>query len=711
MSTEKSTQTSNLTAILFGVFAVVCVGAFLVFRGSDFGQLPKLNGNLGGGPLAGFEGMRNSFVGVLFALLIWVSWFGLGNFVARYINVDGIENRSPVLELVRNTAIGAAIWSLIWFFLGLLGLYSGVVAAIAIVVGIALAALSFSSIRGSNDEGRVSEKSSIFDRTLLALIAIPLILAFVASLAPPTAKDTLLYHFAVPKAFIAQHSNAFIDGNIASYLSLGTEMHTVWAMLLGGFANLRAAETVAGVTIFLFFPLLLLAIFGWAREIGISRRWSLIVTVMVATIPTAYHVASSGYIDLSLALYVTLAIYGLSRWWKEQTNAWIVMTAIFLGAALAIKLTTVLVFAAFALIVLLRARNPVAIAPGSDAHSAGKIVMNGFAALLLASAIASPWYLRTWKATGSPVFPFYMSIWKGEANGWDVERSNLFQGMNSQYGGEQKTAVDYLLAPVNISVIAQPEDARHFDGVLGVTFLIGLPIPIWALWKFELPVGAKIGAGIAAIMFLFWLFSSQQLRYLLPIVPVLAIAIAASAEAIAARRTQLYLVWKYSLVVASVAGILTTTAWFLQKAPLRVALGGETRDQYLTRNLDYYPYFQTVNADTAADAKVWLINMRRDTYNIERPVFSDYLFEDWTLRKMVWESRSVSELRTKTSAMGIKYVLTRYDFLFDFDKSSLVDDKKPRAENEAKLKIAKDFILDPANTVRADNKFSLIKVF
>jgi len=108
---------------------------------------------------------------------------------------------------------------------------------------------------------------------------------------------------------------------------------------------------------------------------------------------------------------------------------------------------------------------------------------------------------------------------------------------------------------------------------------------------------------------------------------------------------------------------------------------------------------------------VWLINMRRDTYNLDRPVFSDYLFEDWTLRKMVWDARSVPELRAKVVAMGIKYVLTRHDFLFDYDKSTIVDDKKSRPENEAKLKIAKDFILDPANTIQSDEKFSLIKVF
>ena len=694
---------NGFSAILFAVFAVVAIIAFLAFRGSDVGQLPILIGNLGGGPLAGFEGVRDSVVGTIAAVLIGISWVGLGSFVARFIKFENSENHSPVLELARNTAIGAAIWSLVWFFLGLLGLYSGITAVIAIAVGIALAAVSFGHVRAAKDKRRVPEKPSGFDKALFALIVIPLILAFIASLAPPTAKDTLLYHFALPKAFVAQHSNAIIDGNIASNLALGGEMHSVWAMLLGGSLNARAAETAAGATVFLFFPLLLMTIFGWLREIGISRRWSLIAVAIVATVPTAFYVASSGYIDIALALFVTLAIYSLCRWWKAQTSGWVVMILIFLGAALAIKLTTVVVFAAFALVILLRAR---------DANDgAAKILIGGFAALILAGVIASPWYMRTWMATGSPVFPFYMSIWKGSGENWDVERSNLFQAMNSQYGGEQKTALDYVLAPVNISVIAQPEDAKYFDGVLGVAVLIGLPILIWGLWKFDLPVEAKIGAGIAAIMFLFWLFSSQQLRYLLPILPVLAVAIAASAKAIAGNRELLRRVWQYSLIAAAIAGTLTTTAWFLQKAPLRVALGGETRDQYLTRNLDYYPYYQTVNADTPADAKIWLINMRRDTYNIERPVFSDYLFEDWTLRKMVWESRSVQELRAKTAAMGVQYVLARHDFLFDYDKSTLVDDKKPRAENDAKLKIAKDFILDPERTIRADNKFSLIKVF
>jgi hypothetical protein len=168
---------------------------------------------------------------------------------------------------------------------------------------------------------------------------------------------------------------------------------------------------------------------------------------------------------------------------------------------------------------------------------------------------------------------------------------------------------------------------------------------------------------------------------------------------------------QFSLVIAAGASTLISAAWFAQRAPLRVVFGGESRDSFLTRNLDYYSYYQWINAETAPDARVWLINMRRDTYNLERPAMSDYLFEDWTLRNMLWDVRSTEELRSEAAALGVQYILVRHDFLFDYDRSSLVDDRRPRSENEVKLRMAREFLLDPARTIKADNKFSLTKVF
>lgn len=703
MPTEKvETSSPGFAApLLMALWAIVLLIAFFANRGGDVGQFGKLVGNLSGGPLFGWEGFRDSLLGGMMALAVFASWFGLGSLITKFVPREQSENHSHVLEIVISVAVGAAAWSVVWFFLGVAGLYYPLVAAGMIFLGMPLMLYGGVRLREMRKESRAPQKASRSDWFLFLLIAVPVILALIGSMAPPTAKDTLLYHFALPKAFIAQHSNAFVEGNIASYLALGAEMHNVWAMLLGGLLDQRAAEAAAGVVNWLFFPLLLAAVFGWARELDISRRSSLIAVFVVATVPSAYHVASSAYIDLELALYVLLAVYGLTRWWRTQENGWLIVMAVFLGASLSIKLTTLFIFAAIALVIVFRARE-------AKENGAGRMIALGFGSLVLASVIASPWYLRTWKATGSPLFPFYMSMWKGEAPGWDVDRSNLFQTMNSNYGGAQKSMVDYLVSPWNISVTAQPEESRYFDGVIGVAFLIGLPLLIFALWKLEMPVEVKICVGVSGIMFLFWLFSSQQLRYLLPILPLLSIAIVYAAEK---SNEMLRNATLLSLSAASIAAILVSFAWFAQRAPMRVALGGETRDAFLLRNLDYYPYYQYLNTETPADAKVWLINMRRDTYNLDRPAVSDYLFEDWTLRNMVWDARTSAELKAKIAAMGVQYVLSRNDVLFDYDRSALVDDKKPRGENEAKIRMAREVLLDPARTVKSDNKFSLVKVF
>ena len=68
-------------------------------------------------------------------------------------------------------------------------------------------------------------------------------------------------------------------------------------------------------------------------------------------------------------------------------------------------------------------------------------------------------------------------------------------------------------------------------------------------------------------------------------------------------------------------------------------------------------------------------------------------------------------MRAKTAAMGIQYVLARHDILFDPKNSTLIDDDKPKIENDAKLAMAREFLMDPSRTIKSDNRFSLVKVF
>ena len=209
-ATKIENSSSVPAALLTAAWATISLIAFFTNRGNDVGQIGKLIGNLGGGPLIGWDGLRDSIVGGMIAVGIFLAWFGLGSLITKFIRRERGENHSHVLEIAASIATGAAAWSLVWFFLGIAGLYYSVVAVAMTLIGFALAIYGAVRFREMQKESRTPDKASSVDWFLLFLVAVPVVLALVGALAPPTAKDTLLYHFALPKAFIAQHSNAFV---------------------------------------------------------------------------------------------------------------------------------------------------------------------------------------------------------------------------------------------------------------------------------------------------------------------------------------------------------------------------------------------------------------------------------------------------------------------------------------------------------------------
>jgi hypothetical protein len=102
--------------------------------------------------------------------------------------------------------------------------------------------------------------------------------------------------------------------------------------------------------------------------------------------------------------------------------------------------------------------------------------------------------------------------------------------------------------------------------------------------------------------------------------------------------------------------------------------------------------------------------MRRDTYHLERLHFSDYFFEDYTLRRWVDAAKTAEELWARARAAGITHVLARHDVLLAYDRSVLVDDARPREENVARLKLASSFLAEGTTVIRADRKFVLAKL-
>lgn len=685
-----------------GAWWLGLAGAFLLNRGEDVGRLPALIGTvlsrLAQGPVWGAAGLL-SLTGLLIAGLIGLAWYGLGDAIVRRIGSDG--SGELTLDAAERGLLGAGAWSLVWFFLGVLPLYRVSVAALTLLAGLALAASALARAR-LTAAGVVRGLGG----GVLGLIVTGQLLALLAALSPPTAKDTLLYHFALPKAWIAAGQAIEVPYNIAGYYPLGVEMHAVWAMLLGSPLGVRAAEAAAGATLFLFGPLLVVTVYGWARERGADRAWAAVAALVIAWIPTAYDVAASAYVDLALAAYTVLAVRAFGRWWAIGRTRHLVGVAAGIGGALSIKLSAAFLLLPLALLGLLHALGAgrgdrEATRSGTALTAAGVL-----GALGVGVTIAAPWYIRNWIRTGSPLFPFYLEIWPAQAPGWDVERSRLYGTLFSLYG-DVRSPLDYLWSPLRLAVAAQPDQPAYYDGVLGIVFVFALPLLGWALWRRRLDVELRLALVISTGLFVFWLFSSQQLRYLLPAAPGMAVAIAVAGQGLDRSMGRAL----RALVLAAAAlGLPVVVAWLLTLDPIRVVLGGEPRESFLARRLDYYPYYQVVNRDLPRSAKVWLIDMRRDTYHLDRPAFSDFIFEDYTLTRYVQSAASVEEIRGRVRADGITHLLVRHDILLDYERSPIVDERRSHSENAAKLELMAAFFTRGTRVIKGDEKFWLIEL-
>jgi hypothetical protein len=67
-------------------------------------------------------------------------------------------------------------------------------------------------------------------------------------------------------------------------------------------------------------------------------------------------------------------------------------------------------------------------------------------------------------------------------------------------------------------------------------------------------------------------------------------------------------------------------------------------------------------------------------------------------------------MRARARADGITHVLVRHDLLLDYRRSPIVDDRRPRAENLAKLELLAAFFRDGTRLIKGDHKFWLIEL-
>jgi hypothetical protein len=336
-----------------------------------------------------------------------------------------------------------------------------------------------------------------------ALLIAPILLL---PLYPPIAWDAIGYHLPYAKSYAARGALAFDPLLRYPVFPQTGEMLFTLALLVSG-------DALAQLTQFLLFALLAAGCVAFGRRHFTDRSGAWAAALLLASSQVLW-LASIAYVDMGLTAYVFFGV--LACWNARETGerAWVALSGAFLGLAMGTKYLGV-VPAAIVFGLLL--------ASGVRARRLGPPLL--FAAVC--AAVAAPWYARNALLTGNPVFPFLprlfgYSFWSAEDLRWLDDDVIAKRGVGRGLGA--------LLALPWHLVASQ----RLFDAEERISPLYGLCVPILAAvglrWR---RIGLLYAVGLAYSVF--WFFSAQILRYLVPALPILGVAMAAALDRALAR--------------------------------------------------------------------------------------------------------------------------------------------------------------------------------
>jgi 4-amino-4-deoxy-L-arabinose transferase-like glycosyltransferase len=333
---------------------------------------------------------------------------------------------------------------------------------------------------------------------LLTIVILSPIL--VLPLYPPTAFDSTMYHLAYSKIYVQAHAIVFTPYLRFPVFPQTNEMLFTFAMLL---CNGVSAQLIQ----FLMMGVLVAGLFAFGKR-HFSPRTGVWAGAIFLSNPMVLWLGTSAYIDMGLALFVTMAIYSIINWIDTKEKGWSILGALFLGFSVGSKYSALFFLILFSL---------VALAIGFRT----KKFLLPLSFIGIAVGIAFPWYFRNWYYTGNPVFPFLGKIF-GHGLFSDQDMQGMLNDLLHAHG-MGKSLQSLLLLPWNLTI---KQTEFLMEAPYSKIYLFALPFLLLSLRRPRI----RNFFLIVLLYTLFWFSSAQILRYLMPIIPLLSLITAASIE-------------------------------------------------------------------------------------------------------------------------------------------------------------------------------------
>jgi hypothetical protein len=410
----------------------------------------------------------------------------------------------------------------------------------------------------------------------LNLLGFWIVLLVIEAVAPEIQYDALNYHLSLPQLYLAQGRMVLTSYHVQGWFYGGTEMNYLLEL---GLAGQTAAKLLnLGVV-------LLTALAIWSLTTNLADADSgLWAAIAFAAIPLVGWEGTTASVDVALALYFFLLFAAAARAIATAELGWWVIAGLLGGFALSVKLNAAIDVAMVGVVCVgwtLWRRAP-------------KMPFNwsapvGFAAAALLAGI--PWPLLRYLQTGNPVMPFFNALF-GSPYWPPVNETFNFQSF-----GIGTSWPSLLRLPWEMTFSSQLFNEAVPAGVFGV-LVLAVPCALFA--RLSIP---EVWLGLTLVIgsFAAWAFSAQVLRYYLPTLPIVATLVFVGLRSERLARAPRRLLNGYvPLIVFAwlICGIplYLGSLWNVpDRIPWRLALGLESRDEYLHQGLRTFGPLQYVN--------------------------------------------------------------------------------------------------------------------
>ena len=556
-------------------------------------------------------------------------------------------------QLLFRTSLAGCLLGIVatvYFLAGLAGFVGDLWLNALVVAALAAGAFFFfhaffANLRGTHWLGRA------LGIAIFAIIAIEAVL----SLVPPTARDELTHHLAIPKLYARAGRIIAVPIAPYSYFPMLLDMlYTPWV--------LWGADSV---------PKLVHALFGYFTGLSLfaylSRRmnavYGLLGFLFFISIPTVLRLSHWAYVDLGVTYYSTASLLCLLRWREEKdSRSWLLLAAVSAGFAAAAKPNG---FVAAAMLSFLFLFISVQERQRGLAKVAAELGL--FAALGALPCL--PWLAKNWLQTGNPFFPLMAGFFPGSgvaegAGSVGFAGLDIFAKRAWLYG---ESGWQIAVLPLRLFFAGRDDDPQHFDGVLSPLLILLLPWVFKGKWLSE----KRLLLGFALLYLAYALFLVDlRARYVLTIVPPLAaLAVYGVFNAYLSIKRPVYLLVGLLLF----AGVHGYYLWryFEEIEPWAYLTGAESRDNYLSRVLPDYPAFQYVNRDLPPTAKIYLLFIGRRAYYCERDYFHDGGELPGFLLGAVRAAKDPADIHRQLTKKRLTHLLVREELLVRFLRDNL----------------------------------------